>query len=101
MADAVTWKDPRMSLMKTGGDRRDLLVTRSRRWTNRAQTKASYYHRITWNPAAHTRLIVQKIVRTTKLVGMPEKSAYYWELWEVLDTLGQRTVYPYTIEADH
>ncbi|MBI2771617.1 MAG: hypothetical protein HYX47_18475 [Burkholderiales bacterium] len=86
--------------MKTGGTRRDLMQTRYRSWTTTPGAEASYYHRVSWHPLATTRVIVQKIVRSTKLQGQATLRAYYWELWEVLGPAHRRTVYPYTIGDD-
>lgn len=65
-----------------------------------------YFHKITWAPQAATRLIAQRIVRTTKL--RDERSVFgshvlhgargdYWELWEVFGG----HVYPFNTQAGH
>lgn len=83
--------------------RQQLLVT-ERRFFN-AEGYA-YFHKITWAPHAATRLILQRIVRTTKLRN--ESSVFgshvlhgargdYWELWEVFGG----HVYPFNTQAGH
>jgi hypothetical protein len=82
--------------------RQQLLVSRARDF---GQTHDgvwyAYWHAIRWQPAAGTRLILQRIVRNTKeirtVAGREQRidvgggTAEYWELWEVF----QGEVYPF------
>lgn len=82
--------------MKLGG-KAELMETRS------LTIDTSYRHAIVWRPAADTRIILQKIVRSLKYQPDPRKNsftdggrAHYWELWE---QFGGR-VYPFRLKKD-
>ena len=69
----------------------------TRRWSisDRAplSRQGDYMHEISWVPRHNTRLILQKIVRSTKIAGGATTRGYYWEMWEVY----QRSVYPFKL----
>lgn len=79
--------------------RRELMVTTSRVFDG----THAYSHGIRWVPAPTTRLILQRIVRTVKVVTNERNQTYslhgprgdYWELWEVF----QGHVYPSNLMA--